>query len=85
MVHSGAILIPDDVAKRNAPNKGTIVAIGPNADPGVHVGNEYIFGAYAGTWINAAGRVVSDTEASKEAEFYVCQDTDLIAEVMTNE
>ena len=84
LTHSGSILIPEEAAKRHAPNRGTIVAIGPNVEPGLEVGCAYIFGAYAGTWINAKGSPLLQGDNVADAEFYVCQDTDLIAEVMTD-
>lgn len=79
----GSILIPEDIAKKHAPNKGEIVAVGPSSDPTIQVGQSYIFGAYAGTWINEKGTPLPQSDGSGEdAEYYVCQDTDLIAEVI---
>lgn len=82
LTHAGSILIPEEAAKRHAPNRGTIVALGPSVDEGLEIGASYIFGAYAGTWINAQGTPLPQGDNVEEAEYYVCQDTDLIAEVL---
>lgn len=79
----GSIIIPEEAAKRHAPNLGKVIAVGLEADPGIHVGRTYVFGAYAGTWINEKGTPLPQSDGgSEDAEFYVCQDTDLIAEVI---
>lgn len=83
MKQSGSILLPDEAARRHAPNKGEVVAVGPNADPGVKKGSFYVFGAYSGTWINENGTPLPHSDAvSDDAEFYLCVDTDLLAEVV---
>lgn len=74
----GGIIIPDEAGKRNAPSKGKVLATGPNADETIKPGMEVLFGQYAGTWLNADGTVIP---SSDEAEFFVCQDEDIIAEV----
>lgn len=75
---SSSIIIPEDAAKRNAPVKGRVVAVGPTAHESVKEGMTVIFGQYAGAWINADGATVSGPE---DAEFFVCMDEDIIAEV----
>lgn len=77
----GSVIIPETVAKRNAPNRGVCVAKGGAADPAIEIGKTYIHGQHAGTWINAEGVAVPDPE---EAEYFVVVDTDLIAEVVSN-
>lgn len=73
-----SIIIPDDAAKRNAPAKGVVVAVGPTADESVKPGMTVLFGQYAGAWINPDGTAVTRPD---EAEFFVCLDEDIIAEV----
>lgn len=73
-----SIIIPDEAAKRNAPAKGQVVGVGPNADSSIKEGMTVLFGQYAGAWINTDGTVVTRPD---EAEFFVCQDEDIIAEV----
>jgi co-chaperonin GroES (HSP10) len=75
---SSSIIIPEEAAKRNAPVKGEVVAVGPGADASIREGMTVIFGQYAGAWINAEGAAVAGPE---EAEFFVCMDEDIIAEV----
>lgn len=55
-----------------------MVAVGPEADESIKPGMVVLFGQYAGTWLNPDGTVVTQEE---EAEFFVCQDEDVIAEV----
>ena len=78
MKHS-SIIIPDEAGKRNAPAKGVIVAVGDSVDSSIEVGMTVVYGRHAGTWLNADG-TVSATE--EDAEFYVIQDEDVIAEVV---
>lgn len=73
-----SIIIPDEAAKRNAPSKGEVLAVGPGADESIKPGMTVLFGQYAGTWVNPDGTVVTREE---EAELFVCQDEDIIAEV----
>lgn len=79
MKHS-TIILTEDTARRHAPTKGEVVAVGDAADSSIEVGKVYLFGRHAGTWINADGTVATKEE---DAEFYVVSDEDLIAEVMT--
>lgn len=79
---SGSIIIPDEAAKRNAPTKAVVVACGPNADKSIQPGMTVILGQYAGAWVNAEGTVVTRPE---DAEFFVCLDEDIIAEVKSDE
>ncbi len=77
MRKSGSIIIPEEAAKRHAPNKGTVVAVGGNVDPTVVTGRAYIFGAYSGTWINENGTPLPQGDAvSDDAEVYMGVDTD---------
>ncbi len=73
-------IIPDDAARRNAPAKGTVVAVGEAADSAIIVGKTYLFGRHAGTWLNQDGTV---TTKEDEAEFYLIQDEDMLCEVVT--
>lgn len=74
-----SIIIPDEAARRNAPAKGTVVAVGPACDEQIKPGMTVIFGQYAGAWINGDG---SNVTRENEAEYFVCQDEDVIAEVV---
>lgn len=73
-----SIIIPGDAAKRNAPTRAVVVAVGPTADKSIQPGMTVILGQYAGAWINAEGKTVVSPE---DAEFFVCLDEDIIAEV----
>jgi len=64
----GSIIIPEDAGKRNAPAKGVVVAMGPECDESIQVGQSVLFGRYAGDWFEDGDR-----------EVYVCQDEDIIA------
>ena len=75
---SSSIIIPDEIAKRNAPSKGTVLAVGPGADASIKPGMTVLFGQYAGTWLNEDGTVLA---REQDAELFVCQDEDVIAEV----
>ena len=78
----GSIFIPTDAAKRNAPLRGVAVATGPTCAPTIHVGRTYLLGQYAGAWVNEKGQVVP---AGDDAEFFIVQDEDLLAEVVSDE
>ncbi len=75
---NSTLIIPDDAAKRNAPAKGKVVAVGPAADSVIEVGKTYLFGRHAGTWLNSEGTVVVRED---DAEFYLVQDEDMLCEV----
>lgn len=74
-----SIIIPNAASLRHAPSRGTVVAKGPTADETVEIGAVYIFGRHAGAWINADGKPVDNEQ---DAEFFVCQDEDLIVKVV---
>ncbi len=74
----GSIILPDDAAKRHATLKCEVLAKGPQADETIRVGMQVIVGQYAGAWLNAAGNPVPKPD---DAEYYVCLDEDIIAEV----
>lgn len=93
---AGGIIVPDSAAKRNAPCKGVIVALGPTAgwtktinENGdekwireISVGQEVVFGRHSGKWLDEN---MSGTENDKDdAPYYVCSDEDLIL-AMTEE
>ena len=75
----GKIIIPDTAKIRNAPCKGRVIAVGPNADPSIKVGEWYIFGQHSGAWVNTEGRPAATVDDEK---YFVCQDEDLIARVV---
>lgn len=78
----GSILIPTDAAKRNAPLRGVVLATGPTADPTIRTGRTYLMGQFAGTWVNEKGQVI---QPGNDAEFFIVQDEDLLAEVVSDE
>lgn len=75
---AGGIILPGDSAKKYSSTKCRVLEKGPNADESIEVGREYLIGTYAGTWINADGKPVTDPD---EVEFYLVQDEDLLCEV----
>ena len=78
----GSIIIPENAAKRNAPLRGVVVAIGEGCDRSIKVGHTYLMGQFAGTWMNAEGAVIPD---GNTAEYFMVQDEDLLAEVVSDE
>ena len=79
VLKNASIIIPTAAALRGAPARGVVVSKGPTADESVEVGATYVFGRHAGAWINSEGKPVDKEE---DAEFYVCQDEDLIVKVV---
>lgn len=69
-LRSGLIMISDDASKRNAPSRGKVIAVGPNADPSIEVGQTVLFGRHAGDWLKDG-----------EREVFICQDEDILAVV----
>lgn len=78
---SNGIIIPDSVQKRHAPATGIILDVGEACEESVRDlrGKKVLFGLHAGAWVNPDGTAVTSEE---EMEFFVCQDEDIIAEVM---
>lgn len=77
---SKLLVIPDSAARRNAPCRGKIIAVGPTAEESIKqlIGTVVVFGQHAGTWINEKGLAVAKPE---DGEYFVCDEQDLIAEV----
>jgi len=75
---SSALLIPDQYKKRNAPSRGIVIAKGPAASGEIEIGKVYLFGQHAGAWVNEHGIAAPD---EKTAQFYICQDEDLLCGV----
>ena len=74
------IVIPDEVAKDNAPARGEVLAVEPTAGvfdnegnprETIKVGSRVIFAKYAGTYIK-----------EDDDELYLIQDTDVLAEII---
>lgn len=63
---SSNIIIPAEAEKRNAKAVGIVVAVGPNADDAIQVGQKVMFGQYAGDWIEIDGD-----------EYFICLDEDI--------
>ena len=76
---TSGIIVPQMAQKRNAPCRGVVIAKGPTADDSIEVGKTYVFGIHAGGWFNEDGTPSVD---EGKAEFFVCQDEDLVAEVV---
>lgn len=72
----GHLLIPKDLQKRHATLRCRVVAKGPYADESIIIGSNVLIGIHTGTWINADGRPVASESA---AEFFICQDKDVLA------
>lgn len=70
-----SLLIPDDVAIRNASLRCVVLALGPNADESINVGDDVIIGKFAGTWLDEDGKAVSD------GEYFIVADEDILARV----
>jgi len=69
---SGSLFIPEDAGKRNAPARGTVLAVGPICEPYIKklVGKEVSFKRHAGTWLEDG-----------DDEIYIVDDTDILAEI----
>ena len=61
------LVIPDTVAKRNAPQTGMVLAVGPDTEQ-VEVGQKVLFGLHAGSWI----------KDDNDEEIFVCLDVDVL-------
>ena len=72
-VQKGRILIPETAEKRNAPNLGVVVAVGPTADQTIKPGMRVLFGRHAGDWMKVDGI---------DEELYILQDEDVLAEIV---
>lgn len=73
------LVVPQQYMKRNAPSRGVVIAKGPSASDEIEVGKTYIFGQHAGTWVNEHGIAAPDENT---AQFYLCQDEDILCEVV---
>jgi len=74
----GSIMLPPSAQKRHASLKCKVLAKGPAADESIKIGSWVIVGKHAGAWIRADGMAANTDD---EAEFYVVNDEDIIAEV----
>lgn len=75
---SGSIIIPHDQQKRYSSTRCEVLALGPNADESIKIGDIVLLGQHAGAWINAEGNPASDND---EEEFYICMDEDILCVV----
>lgn len=75
---AGGIIIPD--AQRHAKLTGKIVAVGSEVHDSIKVGMQVVFGAHAGKWLDASYDMTSN--AKDDAPFFICQDEDLLLEVV---
>lgn len=68
-IKTTGIIIPESVEKRNMPEKGIVLKVGPTADDSVKalVGKSVYFAKFAGAWLKVGDR-----------DIYVCQDEDLL-------
>ena len=64
----GNILLPTDAALKHATTKCRVIDKGPQADEQIRIGSWVIIGQYAGAWVNAEGKAVSNPD---DAEFYI--------------
>ncbi len=53
-MESSTIIIPEETAQREAPEIGTVLAVGPEVEA-VKEGDVVYFGQYAGAWIKIDG------------------------------
>lgn len=67
---AGSIIIPETAKDRNAPSRGTVVAVGPTCEGSVKVGDRVLFGQHAGATLKVDG-----------VENYVVAEEDIIAVV----
>ena len=65
-VKTSSIIIPEDAARRIAPARGEILAVGPEADESLRPGQKVIFGQHAGAWLKV-----------DEEEYFICMDEDI--------
>lgn len=74
----GNVYIPSTVEKKHAALKCKVLAKGPAADEQITIGAIVLVGRHAGEWINKDGKPLATED---DAEFYICQDEDIIAEL----
>ena len=67
---AGSIIIPDSAKDRNAPSRGTVMAVGPTCTGAVKKGDRVLFGQHAGATLKVDG-----------VETYVVSEEDIIAVV----
>jgi|TARA_R110002020_G_scaffold84472_4_gene209231 co-chaperonin GroES (HSP10) len=66
--------IPEEYERRNAPNRGTVIAVGETCEDFITalMGKTIIFGRHAGDWIDG------DEE---DTGLYILQEEDILAEI----
>lgn len=76
---ANGIILPNDIAKRNASCVGKIIALGETAGlteldgkqiQTLKIGDKVIFGQHAGTWLDGLYK--------QEETLYICQDQDIL-------
>lgn len=67
VLKAGSIIIPEQAQERNAPAKGTVIAVGPTADESIKEGQRVVFGRHAGAWLKEG-----------DDDFYIVQDEDIL-------
>lgn len=76
---TGGIILPN--AKRHAPSRGVVMAVGPTCDQSITVGMEVVFGKYAGTWLDENGSQLDPDKIECSKGWFVCADEDIICVV----
>lgn len=77
---ASGIIMPTNTSKKYAKCEGIVRAVGPASDC-VSVGDQVIFGRYAGMWLTTDG---SEIEAGDDnAKWFICNDEDILVKVRT--
>lgn len=76
------LIIPETAQQRNAPTKGRVIAKGPTASDSVEIGQTYLFGQHAGTWLRADGQPAALGAPTGGDLYFVCSDEDLICKIV---
>jgi co-chaperonin GroES (HSP10) len=69
------VILTADVAAKYASYKCEVLAVGPNCDESIKVGDTVIIGKYSGVWLDENGR------PEDGGEYYICVDEDILCKV----
>ena len=75
----GSIIVPEEAQTRHASLRAVVTAVGPTCDPSIKVGATVLLGKYAGEWLD------SDGNPTPKGDHYICQDEDILAEVISSD
>ena len=72
----GALVVPEQYAKRNASLMCKVIAVGPTADKSIESGMTVLVGQHAGAWLDENGASVPS------GDYFIAMDEDILCEVV---